>query len=122
MNMRSIHSEVFGRITIYWAPWGGDVGIERIVLNTDAPNQNPQGICAGKLACQNAGEPSPPQIEDIVRKLKLLLHGREVEFPLGILNMDTLTPFQHEVLAFTSGIPRGEVRTYREVGVVSLPL
>lgn len=100
---------------ICWRCREGRAGIERIVLNADVPSQNSQGICAGNFACQNNGDPSPPQIEDIVRKLNLLLQGREVEFPLGILNMDKLTRFQHEVLAFTSGIPRGEVRSYREV-------
>lgn len=99
----------FGGVAILWAPRPGGSRVLRIFLSRD-------GISAAGLALEKYADPvtgSDGRILRLEKDISVLFSGNETEFEDDILDMDSCSVFQRRVLLEESGIPRGEVRSYR---------
>ena len=60
----------------------------------------------------------PPRVLEVARQVRTYFDGTPLETPWDCLDLDRFTPLQRDVLAATSEIPFGEVRTYGDVARV----
>ena len=99
----------FGSVGIAWTGPASRHPVQRIVLSgnriVDFPVEPPF----------RAREPNDPRLGALVEGIRRFLEGSDVQFDLGILDLEQCPPFQRKVLLAEAGIPRGYVSTYGRI-------
>jgi methylated-DNA-[protein]-cysteine S-methyltransferase len=101
----------FGHMSVVWSEHDGRPGILQVVLDGPALNAG----CIAPGACPEVVESSCPAVDMIVDMIMEFLAGEDVAFPLDLVRLDLLNPFQQRVLRAEHAIPRGSVSTYGRI-------
>ena len=101
----------FGELAVLWRKEAA-LRIVRIVI--PAPSQTvPESIL--DYADAVAGHHS--RVDALCAQIARSLAGEQVPLPIDLLDPSVCTPFQWRVLMVEKTIPRGQVRTYRQLAV-----
>lgn len=91
----------FGEITLIWASSQDKPRITNVLL----PDDNADALARLRpAAC--------PALDPLIADLERFLEGADVCFPLELLDLESCSPFQRQVLVAEHGVPRGWVSTY----------
>jgi len=107
----SIFQTRFGMMGIVWTDSENSYRINRIFL----PNE--VNFVEKRIRKQfiHSKEKSSPHNSDFVNKIKEFLDGKNVDFDLDNIALDSCTDFQKKVLLLEYKIPRGWVSTYGRI-------
>jgi methylated-DNA-[protein]-cysteine S-methyltransferase len=98
----------FGSVGLMWSARNSGIRVERVLLSRP-------GCPAEKRAaelypfCRLA---SCESVDALAYAIEAYLEGREITFPLRLVDLSGFSPFQQAVLRAQHAIPRGSVSTY----------
>jgi methylated-DNA-[protein]-cysteine S-methyltransferase len=92
----------FGAFGVVWREAGAGIKVCRILLS--------------EPAFPGIWRSTHREIAGLCERIASFLGGRDVEFDLGMLDLDICSSFQRRVLVAEFGIPRGWVSTYGRIG------
>lgn len=118
LNMNSIANTFykliaspFKSIAIIWTRTSDEAKIQRIFLS----NEKLSALEVVNQIYPYAEIESCQRINEISDKIVCFLYGEDIRFSLDILNLNSIKPFQKNVLLEEHGIPRGGVTTYQRL-------
>jgi methylated-DNA-[protein]-cysteine S-methyltransferase len=82
------------------------------VIWISLPEESPAGTFLGKSVGDSTGN---EKIAALIAGIQSFLSGKNVEFDIDILDLESCRPFQRRVLLAEFGIPRGYVSTYGRI-------
>lgn len=101
----------FGPVVVIWSMHDGAPRVmEAFISRPDADAFSLAGQSFPGMVSYSC-----PEVDELAWMMQAFLKGDEIAFPLGILRMDLVSPFQEKVLRAEYAIPRGRVSTYGRI-------
>lgn len=112
MAQYTLFQTAFGTAGLCW----NQRGITRVAF-PQADENAVRDVFAGAEAAAIALADAPAEIKCAAEKISALFEGQEVDFSDIVLDRSAITAFDREVLALTSAIPHGALKTYGDLAI-----
>ncbi len=101
----------FGSVVVVWSGIEESPRIARILLTIPGVRAEDRA----RMLYPESSDSSCARIDRVARGIRAFLEGKNVIFPLDIMDLSLCTSFQAAVLTAEHHIPRGHVSSYRSI-------